>query len=174
MKIYKTDSCLARAMWWALFYGFCVLYSCDNPWSWYKWCAGYFYISLAQLGLFWRGNLNWKIAPPVGPVVEPVVLFLDWWWMGEGPAHCWYGHPWAVVLGPIRKQAWQVMRSKSVDSASLWSLHQLLSPGSCPKFLSQRQCLGCGRWNRPFPPQVAMITMFHHSSRSPDKEAGWI
>lgn len=60
MKTYKTDSCLARAMWWALFYGFCVLYSCDNPWSWYKWCAGYFCISLAQVRLVLKGEPQLK------------------------------------------------------------------------------------------------------------------
>jgi hypothetical protein len=40
--------------------------------------------------------------------------------------------PGLVVLGSIRKQAEQAMGSKAVSSTSLWLLHQLLPPGSCP------------------------------------------
>ena len=44
--------------------------------------------------------------------------------------------PELVVLGSIRKQAEQAMRSESVSNTPVWPLHQLLTPGSCPEFLS--------------------------------------
>jgi hypothetical protein len=40
--------------------------------------------------------------------------------------------PGLIVLGSIRKQAEQAMRSKSESSTPPWPLHQLLPPGSCP------------------------------------------
>ena len=39
--------------------------------------------------------------------------------------------PGLVVLSSIRKQAEQVMRSKSISSTLPWPLHRLLLPGSC-------------------------------------------
>lgn len=36
-----------------------------------------------------------------------------------------------VVMGTIRNQAEQAMRSKSVNSTPSWTLHQLLPPDSC-------------------------------------------
>jgi hypothetical protein len=40
--------------------------------------------------------------------------------------------PKLVVLGSIRKQAEQAMRSKLVSSTPPWLLCQLLPPSSCP------------------------------------------
>ena len=40
--------------------------------------------------------------------------------------------PGLVVLGSIRKQAEQAMRSKIASSIPPWALHQLLPLGSCP------------------------------------------
>jgi hypothetical protein len=40
--------------------------------------------------------------------------------------------PGLVILGSIRKETEQAMRSKAVSSIPPWSLHQLLPPGSCP------------------------------------------
>ena len=37
-----------------------------------------------------------------------------------------------AVLGSIRKQAEQAMKSKPVSSTPSWPLHQLLPPGSSP------------------------------------------
>jgi hypothetical protein len=51
--------------------------------------------------------------------------------VGGGSRSLW------LVLGSIRKQAEQAMRSKPVSSTPPWLLHQLLPPGSCPiEFLS--------------------------------------
>jgi hypothetical protein len=40
--------------------------------------------------------------------------------------------PGLAVLGSIRKQVEQAMRSMPVNSTPPWPLHQLLPPGSCP------------------------------------------
>jgi hypothetical protein len=39
-----------------------------------------------------------------------------------------------VILGAIRKQAEQAMRSESGSSIPPWPLHQLLHPGLCLEF----------------------------------------
>jgi hypothetical protein len=43
--------------------------------------------------------------------------------------------PGLVILGSIRKQAEQTMRSKPISSVPPWPLHQLLPPASCPDFI---------------------------------------
>jgi hypothetical protein len=55
--------------------------------------------------------------------------------------------PGLVVLGSIRKQAEQAMKSKPVSSIPPWPLHRPLSPGSCtalyeflPYLLSRMNC----------------------------------
>jgi hypothetical protein len=52
--------------------------------------------------------------------------------MGDGPVVVGVCFPGMVVLGSIRKQAEQAMRSKSVNNTLPWSLHQLLYLGSSP------------------------------------------
>ena len=58
--------------------------------------------------------------------------------MWEGPAHCGWGTSGLVVLGSIRKQTEQAMRSKPVSS----TLHGLCIDScfvsSCPDFLQGR------------------------------------
>lgn len=65
-----------------------------------------------------------------------------------------------MVLDSIRKQAKHTMRSKPVTSTTPWSLHQLLSPGSCPfwvlvltSFSNEQQCRSVS-WINPFFPRL--------------------
>ena len=63
--------------------------------------------------------------------------------------------PGLVVLGSTRKQAEQVMVSKSVSNTPPWPLLQFLPPGSCLKFHAnfalQWWDLRAVSWNKPFP-----------------------
>lgn len=56
--------------------------------------------------------------------IPPIVLIEDG---GEGPSSLCGAACGLVVLGAVRKQAEESMRSKPVNSSALWSLHQLLS-----------------------------------------------
>jgi hypothetical protein len=44
----------------------------------------------------------------------------------RGPSPLWWDHPWAGILGAIRKQTEQATRSKPVSSTPPWPVHQLL------------------------------------------------
>ena len=76
--------------------------------------------------------------------------------MGEDPAYVAGVISGLVVLGSVRKQAEQAMRSKPVSSTPPLPPHQLLPPGSClVEFLSSLLLVVIQEWNKPFPPLVA-------------------
>jgi hypothetical protein len=88
--------------------------------------------------------------------------------MWEDTAHCRWSHTWAGGPGVYKKASWQGNMSKSVSSILSWPLQQFLPPGSCPVWdpilTSFQRVVWKHKANIPFPPQVALVMVFHHSN----------
>jgi hypothetical protein len=90
--------------------------------------------------------------------------------MGEGPTHggVILG---LVVLGSIRKQAEQAMRSKPVSSTPPWPLHQLLPLGSSSAWVRVLTSFSDQHWPEsitqldPFLPSLFWVMVFYYSNR---------
>jgi hypothetical protein len=77
--------------------------------------------------------------------------------------------PGLVVLGSIRKQTEQAMGSKPVSSTPPWPLHQLLLQVPVlleflTSFADIHTTLQTCKPNKPFPPQLPLLVVFHHGS----------
>lgn len=81
-------------------------------------------------------NLTWENVPitlACRQVCEVFILINDWYGRVQVTARgAIYGQ---VVLGLVRKQAEQAIRSELISSILPWSLPQLIFSGSCLKFL---------------------------------------
>jgi hypothetical protein len=95
----------------------------------------FFFFFLNQLFThldIWNGNLNWGTASIrllCGYNYE--TFLIDSWLIWEGLTLCgWYQHE-KVILGSVRKQTEQAVRSKAVSSVPPWPLLQFLPPSSC-------------------------------------------
>ena len=89
--------------------------------------ADWFYIGLTQSNQLKGGNLKFfhKIQ------VKGIFFVSDWWKRASLPI-VGGATPGLVVLGSIRKEAEQAVKSKPVSNIPPWPLHQLLPPDSCP------------------------------------------
>lgn len=112
-----------------------------------------------------RWESLWRKCPHQTGLGWAWVHFLidDWWEMDQpfvGGAT-----PRQVVLGAVRKQAGEALRTKPVSSVPL--APQLLPPGSSPNF-PQRWTR---RWNNPFLPASILAMVFYHSNKNSDPPA---
>ena len=97
--------------------------------------------------------------------------------MGQYPAHCGWCHPWAARPRFYKKQADQASHGgASQQSAPLHGLciSSCLQAPALLEFLSWHPSLmNCDAEvsaNKPFPPQVALVMVFHPSNKNPNKD----
>lgn len=103
---------------------------------------------------------------------KPVVHFLGWWIVGEGPAPCRQCHPWAVSPGCCKEAGWVSHGEKVIISTlhGFWisPRHTSLAPW-VPALTSLEDGLHTVRWNNPLFSRV-----FDHSNRNPDQDRYYV
>lgn len=87
-----------------------------------------------------------------------------------GPSPLWVRDlPGLVVLGLVRKQAEQVSNlHSSMASATAPAYRLLTCLSSYPDLLGWWRLIGKHMMNKPFPLQVALVIVFHHSNSNPN------
>lgn len=89
--------------------------------------------------------------------------------MGKGPSHCGSCHSWDGGPELYKESGWashEKQSSKqpsSTDSASAPDSRSLLCLSCCPDFLWWWTVMDNHKPNKPFPRQVALVTVFHTS-----------
>lgn len=97
---------------------------------------------------FWKREPQLKKCPPLDrPVDKALVHFMDWWLMGERPAHHWQHYPLTGDPGYHKVAGEQVTGRRALSSIPLWPPYHLLPRVlpclcSCPDFLADE--LWCG------------------------------
>lgn len=96
--------------------------------------------------------------------------------MGEGPDYRGWYHSWVVVLGLIRVQVEQAIRSKTGSSTLPWHLYQLLPLVSYLAWVPllvffENELWYWSKLNNSFPSQVSLVMVIHwrHSNTTTKK-----
>lgn len=87
--------------------------------------------------------------------LKDIFLVIDWW--GRAQIIVCANIPWLVILGSIRKQTDQALRSNLVSSTIPWPLHQLLLPGSRHNWILVLTYFNDKLWCSPSPLSFTVI-----------------